>query len=149
MSKDTKQEHSHRPSSCIPTCLELDAFHLVMDEDWASVSPGTFPAAEKKSEKLSVRELRQRFSKRCRCVVWNSVKMKKNLFVLGCGAPKYAPPRTSFAIVANRLLDFSLTALCKAMTHPDREDASSQGEPPEKHTWWLSKVVDVKRPPQG
>jgi len=53
--KTTKQGHSHRPSSDIPTCLELDAFRLAVDEDWASVSPGTFPTAkEEERETLCV-----------------------------------------------------------------------------------------------
>jgi hypothetical protein len=30
----------------VPTCLELDAFRINLDEDLGSVSPGTFPTAE-------------------------------------------------------------------------------------------------------
>jgi hypothetical protein len=30
----------------VPKCLELDAFRINLDEDWGSVSPGTFPTAE-------------------------------------------------------------------------------------------------------
>jgi hypothetical protein len=30
----------------VPTCLELDAFRINLNEDWGSVSPGTFPTAE-------------------------------------------------------------------------------------------------------